>query len=359
MEDSTEKATCCCRRCGQNLDSSANFCSRCGSSQQKRPCLQLRHWLLIVTGSSILSYAVISLQPWFQGTPPKGSLSKEHAGSAEAPVSPADLDGLFAQAEQNLRKIAESSEPDSAVTLETIDTLSKILRIEPGNSWALLQMAELSFEQRIFDKSCDFYARYLQSAPEDLAVRTRYASALTFSGKASQAVDELNKVLAQEPGNFQALAFLAIARYELGEKDQAKLDLAKAVSLAPNDEAKARLNKFADSLSAKEAQGANSSGASLDQNNKRGASGPFAGLDLFLRQHPIAGPKYKGLQLVGTDIRISMADFPMDKMPPFVKDKFSANAKAEALKESAGKPYDLVFLDSSSGAEMLRMKLQP
>jgi tetratricopeptide (TPR) repeat protein len=321
------------------------------------------------------------LQPWLQGKPPtqqfakKDSTNKIHGDSQntasqnnDSQSAPLSSEELFSQAEATLQKIADSTEaPSPALMLEAVDLLSRILSAEPENAWALLQMAELAFEQRIFDKSAQFYERYLKLTPEDSAVRTRYASALTFSGKSGEALKELDIVLTAEPNNFQALAFSAISNQESGQKEKAQTLLAKAITLAPSDEARDRLLKFSQSLANKEnqqspvqaTQDTTQSETPKKLSPERGnISTAFSGLDSFFRNHPIAGPKYVGLEIKGEDIIVTMLDFPMDKMPPMVKDKFANNSALQVKKESSGKPHNLIFVDKSSGTEMHRIKVE-
>lgn len=368
-----------CPKCGQLLNSEAKFCPNCGTARnyKKKTNLSLKQYLVIGLLASCVGGITYTIQPRLQGSAPTQQANKQkttlgsEASQTSAKVSlstasnsPAATEAIsseemFLKTEAVIQKIAESEKPDPALMLEAVDLLSRILSAEPENSWALLQMAELAFEQRIFDKSSEFYSRYLKLEPEDLAVRTRYASSLTFSGKTEQAISELDSVLLKEPINFQALAFAAIANQQGGQKEKAQAFLAKAIIAAPSEEAKSRLLQFAESLNQKEqpvtaaqkSTEAPQTSAKLEIAEKTAA---FSGLDSFFRNHPIAGSKYSGLKIEGNQIKIGFKDFPMDKMPPVIKEKFAANSMLEAKKESNGNNYTLIFVDSANGVEMHR-----
>lgn len=378
MSSSTPSPSTNCSSCQVNLETGARFCSQCGqavggssasvttavpSNSQPLKLSFTKIAALLLVSSAIFG-AAYSILPWLQGKKPSEKFAQKEPSTTQSP--PLSTDELFTQAESTLQKIAESQDAPPALMLEAVDLLSRILATEPENAWALLQMAELAFEQRIFDKSSQFYERYLKLSADDHAVRTRYASALTFSGKADQALKELDLVLEAEPNNFQALAFSAIAHQESGQKEKAQTLLAKAITLAPSDEARDRLLKFSQSLTNKESgptaqtQVQNKTETPQNLSPMRGNinSTSFSGLDSFFKNHPIAGSKYAGLEVEGENIKVKMSSFPMDKMPPMVKDKFANNSATEAKKETAGKGYNLIFIDKETATEMHRVRVE-
>ena len=76
----------------------------------------------------------------------------------------------------------------SETVLEAIDALRAILRIDAKDRYALVNLADISFQQQIFNKSVEYYEKYLALAPEDSNARARYGSSLSFLGKHDQAV---------------------------------------------------------------------------------------------------------------------------------------------------------------------------
>ena len=327
-----------CHNCGSALQSHFKFCSSCGTqTSSANPSLPLETIQIkqkisfkmiavsLVTAGLLFSSAYF-LNPSLIG--------KEPAHKQTPKPAPGSIDQLYSQAENAIKNISQSESPTSAQLLEAVDLLSQILQAEPKDPWALIQMAELSFNQRMFDKSSELYARYLEQNPEDQTVRSRYASSLTFAGKSDQAIKELDVVLQKSPDNFQALAFSAIAYSEIGQKDKARELLGKAISLAPNEEAKTRLNKFAESIDAPS--------AAPSQENK------IASFENYLKTHQIAGPKFKGIEAEGDKVFLNFAEFPMDKMPPVVKDKFTNNVLQQALQVPELKGKKILFRDQGS-----------
>ena len=77
--------------------------------------------------------------------------------------------------------------------------------------------------------------------PEDIDMRARYASSLSFTGKFDDSLKELGRVLSVKPDHFQALAYSAVTYAEMGDKAKSKAVGTQALAAAPNAEAKERL----------------------------------------------------------------------------------------------------------------------
>ena len=159
-----------------------------------------------------------------------------------------NLEGYRALSQALWGKLSDDAPPSQALALDILDSLSHVLRLAPDDDQALIMMANLSFNQKIFDKSADFYKRYLVINPEDSEARASYASSLTFLGKFDEAIKELDSVIAKKPDYFQAIAYKAIAFAQMGKPAEAVALGQKALALSPNEEAKARFAGFLDSL---------------------------------------------------------------------------------------------------------------
>ena len=75
-------------------------------------------------------------------------------------------------------------------------------------------------------------------------------------------------------------------------------------------------------------------------------------LGAFVKQNPVAGPKFVEAQDKGNGvIALYFREFPMQGMPPFVKDKFVNGIKLKAMDLGV---QTLLFIDKDSGEEMVR-----
>lgn len=210
---------------------------------------------------------------------------------------------------------------------DIIDLLGQILEAEPNDKTALIMMANLSFNQKIFEKSALYYKRYLTVVPDDFEARSSYASSLTFLGKFDEAIKELDTVTKKNPNYFQALAYKTIALAQMGKTDEA-LKLGKvALAKAPSDEARDRFAQFVNSIAPA---------------NEDAVTG-------FVKNHQVTGPKYvRSDKKEDGTLNIYMKDFPMDQMPPTMKDSYTAKVKAAAKSDPTIKT--VFFIDENSKA---------
>lgn len=369
--DSLQKV---CVSCGGPWHSGYKYCPACGSpsantvsraggrgtalTARSARAIGLTAIVLLVGGSSVQAFV-----HWHREDkrPTKGFTpeSQPHAHSAQAveeePVKDEQLDRLRAdlQTDPNnvikLKAVAvrigellrnRPSSP-SPLALEAIDVLSSVVKQAPEDAEALILMADVSFDQRAFDKAREFYERYLKLSPEDLGARARYASTLTFLKKFDDGIAELNKVLSVDPNNFPAKAYLAITYAEKGDVEKAKLLAQDALKAAPNAEAKERFNGFVRSL---EGQGTGAGAGSLPDD--AATSNPVT---QYLAGHPIAGSKFVKAQFAANgDLQILMRDFPMEGMPPVVREKFATGIKAKMPKSLK----KVALIDEATGNTM-------
>jgi tetratricopeptide (TPR) repeat protein len=241
-----------------------------------------------------------------------------------------------------------------------------VLKLKPDDANALIAMADISFNQQVFNKAADYYARYLGVQPNDNDARARYASALSFSGKFDDAIKELKGVLKKDPKNFHASAYLAITYAQMGKQPEAITAGEQALTLAPNEEARARFTNFLDEVkrpTKPAAQGEPAPDAANVRGNTTAAlsqgaaaasasGGAAEALANVVRANSVAGPKFVEAKDQGQGvIALYFREFPMEGMPPFVKDKFVNGIKLKAMDLNVS---TLLFIDKDSGAEMVR-----
>ncbi len=217
-------------------------------------------------------------------------------------------------------------EPSDALYSELKEVLAKMLLINPKDPQAVLTSANLAFNRHDFPEAIKLYLIYLEVDPSDLSTRSNLGAAYSFAGKFEEAFTQFNAVEKIDPKNFGAKAYYSIALAQMGKTEEAIKKGREALPLAPEAEAKNKLQAFLDSLSQPK------------------------GLAELLKSNPIAGPKFVRLEEGNTEIVAYFKDFPMGQMPEFAKQKFFAGIKAGGLKKV------LIFKDQESGRELSRLE---
>jgi tetratricopeptide (TPR) repeat protein len=376
-----------CPQCGVKTPEAAKFCSACGQSlsvgasigkglstaASRTPRfarLSGANWLFVGALTAALTGSGWYIKSNLAGTKP--NVSYEEMSAKKDPVktnpelkslretaekTPGDVQGWRNLGSVLLAELQSAETPSQQLIFETIEVLRKVLDLDASDQFALLNMADISMNQQVFDKAVDYYSRYLKNSPTDSLARSRYASALAFTGKADEAVVELTSVLKAEPTNFAALAYLAVTYAQMGKKPLALEVGERALTNAPSDEARARFSSFLDSVKNEEV--ATSSGPALQtpRGNISSASTPsgLAGIDAFIRANEIAGPKFDRAAFVDGMVALYFKEFPMDKMPPFVREKFTSGV-LEKVKALVPEATSISFVDSATGAEMVGVK---
>jgi tetratricopeptide (TPR) repeat protein len=369
-----------CGRCGSSVGAAMRFCPACGGrlagDAQRLPrqlvvtagvtvllcgsAVGIKNGLqwkrgdirpaAAVADQSIQKHTAISPDPADQDNDPE--LVALRSDLDRAPEDPNALRALAAALGDRLRARPGVA---SALVFEAIDVVSRILVHEPEATDALLMMGDISFDQQAFSKAAQFYERYLALVPSDRAVISRYASTLTFLGRYDESIEKLRTVLRDDPANFPAAAYLAITVAQKGDVAEARTLGARALELAPTEEARARFNGFLTSLE----KGGSAEKVGAVPNQAIPAAAPAVaaqGVEAFVaavRANPVAGPKFVRFERPESQLlQLYFADFPMAQMPPFAKQKFFSGLSA-ALK-AAGLPEvrEVRFVDAKTGAAL-------
>lgn len=326
-----------CSSCNTTIPENAKFCPSCGkelgTSQGK---LSPKYLILVAAVCSAIFLAGWTTQGQLAGSKPTTpfakfvheeddlELARLRDGTKEQPNSiEAWKNYAIGMRDKMLGENANKYKFDY------MEALVKTLELAPNDPDALLMFAEFTFTEKVFDKAAEYYQKYLALYPNDLDVRSRYASTSTFLGRYDEAITELNKVLEENPEHFQAKAFLSIAHSQAGSIEKALSIGAEALKIAPSDEAKQRFGAFLDSLREK------------DKN-------PVSKITSMLQAHPIVAPKFESAKLVEEKvIEIRLKDFPMKKMPEIAREKFLAR-----LQSSLKKGYTAQLVDTKTNTVM-------
>jgi tetratricopeptide (TPR) repeat protein len=332
-----------CTQCGTSYEQTPNFCGNCGNRIQGGS-KKLRLAPLVIFGVLGLGISFLVVQgserligkaptqahlnhTAAQQSNPADQSDKVKELRAELAINANSLPNLRALAAELWNLLPNEGDPAPGLVLEIIDTLSKILVLDDKDGESLLMLANLTFNQKVFTKSSEYFQRYLTIHPDDLEARSSYASTLTFIGRPQDAIVELDKVLAQTPNAFQPLAFKAITLGQMDKLEEAKSIGTKALQYAPNDEARKRFQGFLDSLTGQRNQ--NSEPAVVT----------------YLKTHQIVGPKFVSFSTAGDTATVILKEFPMSAMPPFAREKFD---QALTSKLTTGSIKHVRLIDSAT-----------
>lgn len=373
-----------CLSCHEELQPTDNFCRRCGScATPSAP----RRWRLWIT-TSISTAALLSVICVFgtsaiqkahgtgvkPATVAKAGAGHSPHGSGEMPDLSAstlslnnNLESLLSQARSNPKDPAAwtavgaalldllSTAPSSGeIQLEALDVFSYLLSVSPDDVVALRALGDLCFDQRLFQKSLNYYDRYLKLQPADQEVRSRRASTLTFLGRSGEAITELKAIAEAQPEAFQPLAYLSIALSQNGDIDQARAVGEQALTKAPSPEARERFQSFLNSLTAT----AIKETPTTSQTAPSTATTWLASLNELVQKNPIAGSKFRGIRFAEDTrtIFLSFSDFPMEGMPEFARVKFLSSIKASI---PVGVASTITCIDQASNRVMHSEPLAP
>jgi tetratricopeptide (TPR) repeat protein len=233
------------------------------------------------------------------------------------------------------------------------EALDHVVRLDPGNLEAVRTRGNLAYDAQDFAEAEKQFVRYLERDPTDPGVKTDLASVFLFEGNREKAKTLYREVIAANPDFVQAHLNLGIALHADGDREAADASLREALAHARTPEQKAQVEKVI-------ALAERSSGETAGQDTASAAgAGSNASTDFqrdtetALRRHPIVGPKIQAIEWKGPAEGIVLVrGFPMDAMPPVVRDKFKSrmNEDLTALAERDGldAPLRIEIVDADS-----------
>lgn len=344
-----------CANCGGSLPKAANFCPSCGKKLNLIK-LGFKSYAIVSSVGLVIFAIAWASQQYLAGTKPTQAFKQgakidnnpliENLRAA-AKSSPDSKEAWVALAQELISELQDTQTPPTQLIFETMEALREVLRLDAKDSFALVAMADISFEAQVFDKAADFYKQYLAINPNNGMIRARYANALSFAGKTKEARLELDRAMKDDPNNFQTLAYAAVAYAQLGEVKKALEISEMSQNLAPTSEAKARLSQFVEELKQRNAKPE----ISTARDNR------YTNLVDHIKSNPVAGPKFKSAEPQSNQILVlNFENFPMDQMPPFVRDKFVNSIKSEAIQIADLKT--LIFRDSATNKDLLSIEIR-
>jgi tetratricopeptide (TPR) repeat protein len=238
------------------------------------------------------------------------------------------------------------------------EALDQVVRLDPGNLEALRTRGNLAYDAQDFAEAEKQFTRYLELDPSDPSVKTDLASALLFQGNREKAKDLYREVIAARPDFVQAHLNLGIALHADGDREAANTSLRLALEHAQTPEQKAQVEKV---IALAEGRSGEAEEAGAPPPTPAAASNATTDFqretESILRRHPIVGPKIEAFQWKApAEGVVSIRGFPMDAMPPVVRNKFKSRMNAElsemAKRDGVDGPLRIELVDAQSGKVM-------
>lgn len=374
-----------CPQCGTSAPPAAKFCSECGASLRDGSIAT--PWRLTGTGAAAVGFFLLSgLAIWtaiLSPTPPKPALGggaparKTAAAPLDVPPDhpgrpvalPAEaktfIDDLVAKTKDAPKDVAmwlklgqvsyRAAQIDPSYFPQAIEALQHVLEIEPENSEAMRVLANVYFDREEPKQAITYYERYLKLKPDDAAARTALAAMYVSTGEKERGTTILRAVLEKDPSFWPAHYYLGVTIGQSGDGPGGLAELRKARDLATDDGIRSQIDDAITSLggtpsppSAPAAQAADSGGDRT----------PFqTAVEKAFRAHPIMGPRIARFVWSGPSTgKVLLQNFPMDGMPPAVREKFTSRLSEQLRQAQKDNAVDgavtLEIADATSGSVM-------
>jgi hypothetical protein len=354
-----------CSQCGSELVAGARFCIRCGrplgagAGGAPRTPVRIGRWApLAVFGAVLVVGAAAVLAGRSNPIPPPslpGGAGGGGPGSAGAasgvpggegvppghpPIEiPADVVKTIGEMRQQAEAAPDDLELwgrlagvqyragmiDKGYLPAAMGSFEHVLERDPKNLDALRYLGNIAFDQQQPVRAIDYYVRYLSLKPGDPSVTTDMATMYLSRGDAKTAIQFYQQVLEKEPAFFEALFNLGIAVRSRGDAAEAVSYFERARAAAPDDRARQQVDQMIARLSAE------GGAAAPGQAPPAAKPGGFrAGVEAIFRDHPMIGPKLEAVEWESDDkARVVIREFPMQGMPPEVRQRFTDRLRAE------------------------------
>jgi tetratricopeptide (TPR) repeat protein len=269
------------------------------------------------------------------------------------------LDRMAAQAKQKPDDVEmwkqlgfaqyRAGQVDRSYLTQAAETYEHVLSLKPADLDALRTLGNIAYDRENTDAAVRYYQRYLEQKPDDAFVLTDLGTMFLSANNIPRAIATYEAVLATDPKFFQAQFNLAIAYRQSGDNAKAMDALRKSLEMAPDEETKKRVQDLLARISGAPAAPAAPEGS--------GATTLRAGVESIFRSHPIVGPKLDRIEWPDEkSAKVILRDFPMDGMPPQMRDRFVERIRTGLRDQKKAHPIDgplrVELVDGGSGRVM-------
>ena len=339
-----------CASCGTKREAQAAFCHQCGASFGATSSAR-NEWVamvLFVVLGTLASYFFIDRVYQTPGT----HAADDHAGHdhGHQPHDNQRMKDLKAAAESgnaaDLMNLAEYQiekgidEPE--YFWQATQSLEKIVALYPKHAYSLRLLGNIYFQLRQPEESTKYYLRYLEQVPQDANALTDLGTQYLALEQVDKAISTYDQALKLYPDLYHAQFNLSVAFEHLGDEAKAAeaRDKANALErrvgkqLAPVPEVP-RLPEGVAAVSETTA----AAGTVQDQSS-------FGGLKAYFANHPIVGPKMVSFEQAQNEAVLTLANFPMEQMPPFAREAFDTKVRQQLAQVEGAQ---LTIRDAQSG----------
>src|SRR6266566_1286395 len=295
-----------CARCGTKAVAGAKFCTECGAPLAgDASASAASRWQLTTAGSAVLTlFLAAGLTVWTLILSPAGPRPGPGAGAARPGAAPAGAPPSGAEAKVRM--------PLPAEAVSFIADLAGKAKAKPDDVETWLKLAQV-----------------------DASARTDLATMYLYGGDAARAVATYKEVIKRNPSFLQAHYNLGVAYHGQGDDRAALGELEIARRLTSEDGVRKQID---DMIAGLRGEGPAPEGAAAaPPADGGGARTPFqAAVERAFRTHPIMGPRIVRFEWTTPGAgRVLVQNFPMEGMPPAVREKFIGRL-ADELRSAAG-----------------------
>lgn len=220
--------------------------------------------------------------------------------------------------------------------------LDRVDELDPDNLEAIRTRGNIAYDMRRFDEAETYFERYLELDPDDLGVRTDLGTTVLFQEDPERAKKLYRAVLADDPDFGQAHVNLGIALHREGKSDEAKRHFERAKAVAETDQQRARIDDLIAATEGRNPPSRQPSAAASARTVASNADTAFQKeVDKLFTGHRIVGPRVSKIEWAGPgNARVELRDFPMDKMPAVMRNKFKSGINESMAKLAADNGID-------------------
>jgi tetratricopeptide (TPR) repeat protein len=362
-----------CAQCGTKALAGAKFCTECGAALAgDGSASAASRWQVTTAGSAVLAvFLAAGLAIWTQilspasprpgpgagaarpaaaraGAPSPGGEAKARVPlpaevvsfiadlAAKAKAKPDDVDMWLKLAQVDAR----AAQLDPAYQADALAAFQHVLDRDPKNADALRGVANIHYDRDDHAKAIPLFERYLALRPDDPSARTDLATMYLYDGDPARAIATYKDVIKRTPSFLQAHYNLAVTYHGQGDDRAALGELEIARGLASEDGVRKQID---DMIAKLRGEGPAPEGTPPAPPADSGSARTlFQGaVEEAFRTHPIMGPRIVRFEWTapGTG-RVLVQNFPMEGMPPAVREKFTGRLANELRSAAGAHPVD-------------------